>query len=626
MSCSEEVVENKSEKQEFFIETKSGEELSWKIELEKIWRVSSSQDILLSAKANGEVWNVYVKAGDTVQAGQIIAELEDTIGSYELNLQRALNGLERAQINYDSNKISLDKSIYDAELNLEKLERNLVTLREDSEQSLLLAEDAFKNSQYESLDTKSALQLEQLDNNIEKAKLDYEIKLAADEQTLEGNKVSIKKEFNALTILLDDVVEFSDKLLGVTIENKRENDKFEDYLWAKNTTQKNESKLSLLELIAFKESNDYTGVENIFAADFSQEEMLEVIDVIAEGYEYVKVVLNDIEQTLNNSTTSLGSLSESDLAAYVASVNAYQAQFQANYGAFIANSTAIKSFTTTYEDAQASILKAIELQEKDREIQYKNFLSSQLSAGSNYEKTLLWTQDSIANLEDQIKIAQNNLENLKKTRDITLQSLENSKEEARISYLSSQKEYNKLLIKSPINGTISEKFIDVWQEVFNGTQLFNIISDATPEVEVSFSGDEKIFVQEGDTAYVTLWGKTIKGTIYAISEVADSNLNYKSTIIFESGTNILGNIVTVSIPVEIDTMLIPLNAVSTRGEDIGLVKNFSGGVFDDVRIRLWEVYGEYIEVISCAENCEDLHIVLSDISNYDANKFVIVEK
>jgi len=43
-------------------------------------------------------------------------------------------------------------------------------------------------------------------------------------------------------------------------------------------------------------------------------------------------------------------------------------------------------------------------------------------------------------------------------------------------------------------------------------------------------------------------------------------------------------------------------------------------------VRLGEVYGEYIEVVSCAENCSDLNIVLNDISNFDENKFVIIEE
>ena len=54
------------------------------------------------------------------------------------------------------------------------------------------------------------------------------------------------------------------------------------------------------------------------------------------------------------------------------------------------------------------------------------------------------------------------------------------------------------------------------------------------------------------------------GSIYAISEVADNNLNYKATIVFKSTTNIIGNIVNVKIPVSTGKMLLPLNILEVQ--------------------------------------------------------------
>jgi len=49
---------------------------------------------------------------------------------------------------------------------------------------------------------------------------------------------------------------------------------------------------------------------------------------------------------------------------------------------------------------------------------------------------------------------------LEDSYSITLQGLSNAIREAQISYASAAKEYGKLTITSPINGTISEKLID----------------------------------------------------------------------------------------------------------------------------------------------------------------------
>ena len=73
-------------------------------------------------------------------------------------------------------------------------------------------------------------------------------------------------------------------------------------------------------------------------------------------------------------------------------------------------------------------------------------------------------------------------------------------------------------------------------------------------------------------------------------------------------------------------MLIPINIITTQWDEIGLVKTLSGSTFSDVRVRMWEVFWEYVEIVSCAKNCEDLSIITNDVTNFDENKFIIVEK
>ena len=38
--------------------------------------------------------------------------------------------------------------------------------------------------------------------------------------------------------------------------------------------------------------------------------------------------------------------------------------------------------------------------------------------------------------------------------------------------------------------------------------------------------------------------------LHSISDIADSNLNYKTTVVFDSGANIIGNIVDVEITID----------------------------------------------------------------------------
>lgn len=131
------------------------------------------------------------------------------------------------------------------------------------------------------------------------------------------------------------------------------------------------------------------------------------------------------------------------------------------------------------------------MQERERDIQYKTLISGELSASVGYEKTLLNTQNSVEGLKSQIDVAKNGLDNLKKSYDVTLQSLQNAIKEAQIAYASAEKEFSKLTLRSPINGTMSEVFLDVGQEVSPGIKVANILSDKTPEIQIALSDSER---------------------------------------------------------------------------------------------------------------------------------------
>ncbi len=614
-------------KADFYVETMLWSEFASSSNLEKVGKVNSSQDISLTANTNGRVSSVLVKVWDSVSAGQVIARLEDNIWNLWINLQRSNIAIQRAKINYESNEIALDKQIFDTRQQLDTLRRNLSAARLDAEQNLLQAEDNVTNSNVDNLDSQSALRLEQLDNNIEKAQLDYEIKVAADAQQITSYSANLRKDFNALTNYIDDVIDFTDNILWVTEVNRNENKRFEQFLGALDLEQKSKSKTFLRQLINARESWEFSNVDaRLKQWSITNAELLDTIEFINGYYELSDDLLASLEQTLFNSTPSVGELSEQQIDGYLAQINWFQSQSQWTYGAFISFGSSVKTFLNTYEDSQKSILKSIELQKKDREIQAKTLWSSELSAQTWLERTKISIEDTISNLEAQIISTENTLNNAIKNKDITLRSLENAINEANVGYSQSAKDYNKLVITSPINGTISESLIDVGQEVYSWNNLFDIVSDSTPEVQVSFTSSEKELVSLWQEVIVTFAWNEITWKIYSISEVADENLNYKSTIVFDSGVNIIWNLVTVTIPISTSKVLLPINIIDTQGDDIWLVKIFSWSTITPVRIRMGEVYWEYVELVSCALQCEDLNIITSDVSNYDENKFNIVEK
>jgi len=103
--------------------------------------------------------------------------------------------------------------------------------------------------------------------------------------------------------------------------------------------------------------------------------VIESLDFITSLYEKEKTMLNNLQITLNNSIISVGQLGPTEIANFTTQINGYQTSLQANYSGFTSFSSSTKSFLRTYKNTQESLAKSIELQEKDKNIQLKNFQS-----------------------------------------------------------------------------------------------------------------------------------------------------------------------------------------------------------------------------------------------------------
>lgn len=363
-SCGEEVV-TVDEKIPYEIQVKVGSSYGWSSYIEKTGRVTSSQDIALSAQAAGRVENISVKVGDTVSAGQSLASLTDSLGSYGIALAQASNGVERAKISYDSTALQLDKQIFDLERAIADLERNKTLAQNTAEQNLLQAEDSLTNSSLWDSSSTAQLQIQQLENNIAKAKLDYDNQVIANQQTLSSYAVNAKKEVESMVIIMDDVIEFTDTLLGVTELNKRANDDYEDYLGRKDSSTKQRAKTELRDLITYRESESLQTLRDTLGDTVDLADLSE----IQKTYQNMQTLLEDMQTTINNSLESVWVLSSVDIQTFLTQNNGLQSTVLGGYTGFLAYKNQTDTFLKTYENTQNSLAKSIALQEADLEIQ-----------------------------------------------------------------------------------------------------------------------------------------------------------------------------------------------------------------------------------------------------------------
>ena len=535
--------------------------------LNKTGKLTSSQDISLNSQASWRISNIYVKEWDYVKSGDIIAKLSDSVANYWFALEKAKNALNKANISYDTSESSLNKRISDIEIGL-------------------------SNLKIDENNSRSSLELEKIDNSIKKLALDYDNLKIANSQSIKWFKNSMWKDLNTFISYIDDVIDFSDRILWVTVKNKDENDSFEDYLWAENSSQLKEVENLLIDLISYRNST----LLNV-NFDFDGDTLFDTnISTISNGYSKINILLSSLDTTFDNSIPSLGALSETDISWYKLSINWYQWTYNINTAWFISLKNSINSFLDTFRNTEESLLKQIELLESDKKIYVK------------------W-------LDINLELDQSTLDEAILNKDLTLRQLNASITDANISYKQALDNYNKLVIRSPINWTIWWIFSDVWQEVWPWNKIFNISNNSNNEISVAFSKKELDFIKSWDIALIKFNNEVFTGAVYSISGVADSNLKYLSKISFPEWSNIIWDIVNVSIPFSTWENVLPINIIKIDNSWKWIINIFSWWLIEQKNIELWNIYNNQIEVLTVLNS--DLEIVTNYVDNFDEEKFIL---
>jgi len=106
-------------------------------------KIDAEDNILVSAKSPGVVTQVFVKEGQTVSKGQVLAQIDNSIVLRSIEAQRTqldlANTVYERQKNLWSQKIGTEVQYLQAKTNKESLERQLASLQEQNEMTRIKA-------------------------------------------------------------------------------------------------------------------------------------------------------------------------------------------------------------------------------------------------------------------------------------------------------------------------------------------------------------------------------------------------------------------------------------------------------------------------------------------------------
>ncbi len=175
------------EKPAYEVETVMAGALTKEIMLQKSALMKAGTQANITAQASGRIGGIYVRAGERVIAGQILAEIDDTYGTTNNARDEAAIALETAKLSLASTTLSLDQSLASAKIAYEKAQKDY--------------EAAKLSSTTDPATGKS------------KAQLDYENFITTQEKTLAGYETTYLSQLQSFQSFLANVIDTADTIL-----------------------------------------------------------------------------------------------------------------------------------------------------------------------------------------------------------------------------------------------------------------------------------------------------------------------------------------------------------------------------------------------------------------------------
>lgn len=616
VSCFQEKAEKIEKKQEFILETKNFWDFEKKYFLEKTSKIEPSSEVILFTKISWKVEKINVKEWEKIKKWQNLVSFSDDTLFLWTNHKQSLLALEQAKINYENQKINLEKNINDIILNIEKQKNNLENAKKTLDQDLIQAQNNFQNSNLNLENSKSSLDVEKIENAIEKQKFDLETLKKTDSEKIDSFILNLKNQKDNLNNLYISSVEFWDNLFNV--KNPLYQSQKDVYIWPSDTQKKQEAKDFLKKMIDFQE-NDLSNlnIEN-------KEEIQKYMEKIDFWHKLLNDFLNSTLETLNNSLTWVTWFTELEKNNFLTKLNSLSSTNFSLQNAFISLKNQINSFLKTYKDNEKSILKQIELAKKDKEIAIKNINNWKIISKSNLEKVVIWKDDKIMSLELQLKTLENNLNDAKKIKDITLKNLENNIKMASLNVEKSQNELSKLTLFSPISWQIKSVNLEVWQTYSPWKEAIKIISESKREVDVFVSASDFQKIKIWDKVKIEYSWQEFEAEVFSKSNIANETLNYKINISLNKDINLVWWVAKIIFELKSDFPLLPINSVKIDGENTWYLNILKDWKIENLEVNFWENYLDFIEIKTKIP--ENTKIILNDVSNYDQKKFILKTK
>lgn len=504
--------------------------------------IKPAERIDLSFKSSGTLSRVFVKIGDQVKTGQVLAELEDTDLNYaydraraslavaQANLNAKLAGesketIQMAQAGVDQAQAAYDKALSD-------LNNTKIQVQNDL-QTAAVALDTAKNNLANAIPVSD----QGLTNTIESA------------------RVALNTAMGPLSSALND----GDAVVGV--DDTASNMMYRQYLGAYSISALDRAKLSYAPAKAAKLAAEQE-IKKLSSAS-SREDITLAANKIQDAIEKVQVYLLDVKNILANTLVSVY-FTATDLATKKALIDA-------DYTSVSTQKTAI---VTAGQALDVSVLS--NLSDKTKlEDAMKAAQVAYDTAKTNIDMKIAAAESTAAIQKAALESAQASLD-LKKAgpRAVDVAALRALLQDAQVAKNKAGNDLNNARIIAPVDGTISDVVSDKGEQVTANTAQIRMVGTSQYDIEAKVPEADIAKIEVGQVSSITLdaYGDDVKFQGLVTAENPDQTkvqdaIYYNIRVTIDpAGRDIKPGMtanVTVTTGVADNALIIPLRAIKT---------------------------------------------------------------
>jgi len=556
------------------------------------WVVISEWTKTVSSPMLWTVSYLNCEAWKTVYVNTLIAEIKpDFNNPNTINLSIQKWSIVAQKINLEAVKTSTISSF---DIQISSLDKQIENLKEQIQISTNNIELTKKSSNLSKNDLEN--QIISLKDSLDSLNNNLELVNKSKKESLEKIEISRENLYTSMKVLAEDNLLKIDEKYWITNTNKRLNDKYEDYLWAKNSTLKNEVK------------NDFKKLSLVLGE-------IETLDDLEISVFLWNLVLLDekVRKSIKESIINIY-FSENQIDVFYTLFLNYWNNVSniKNSWDSLENS---KSSTQTNFDTQISNLKN---QISTTKINLDNLKINKLDSVD------VWLDLQLSNLDSWLKSLNSNLENLLSqkanllsTKDTQLLNLDNQILQLNQSISSLNTSLSSRSIYSWINWIVKQKVTSIWNNVWVNAPICNIIpNEKSTKIKITSPvvleiWDKLIFEFNSEKYEIVIENALIYKDSITQNYVYESNYldrNYFKDweiliLSFDNNEEALENKESDKEVVEIvsDSInmwkikKIPVSYIKNRIEWNFVIVKTSTGILER-EVELWDINWKYVEV------------------------------